>query len=184
MVFKSGKGLWLRKPCKTQPCVPFSTSALGCQSELLGFSAKKETDGWGNVARVREVERRGEWKQNNPYDPLFLFNSGFAEHVPPVWLWAYWTAQAFSFFNVTASTPDGCDERVHSAYKSTPEWSCIHWGFGPKIITHKVKSSCAPIPRTWAFALKCQETTPFVLTLHVGDSLLFSERSRADLKGR
>lgn len=32
------------------------------------------------MARVREVEKRGEWKQNNSHNPSFLFNNAFTEH--------------------------------------------------------------------------------------------------------
>lgn len=79
------------------------------------------------------------------------------------------------FFNITSSPPDGWEEWEHITCKSASEWRCTSLGVQVSKSSHKVKSSCTPIPRTWALDLTGQATASFVFTLHVSCGLLFSD---------
>lgn len=125
---------------------------------------QKEIDREEKVIGVREVERRGKWEQKMP---SFLFHNGFEGHFRSVWPWAYWIAQ--SPLSLTSHPlPQRIEkEWEHITYKSASEWSCTSLGGSVSKSSHKLKSSCTPIPRTWVLNLPGQGTASFFFTLHV-----------------
>lgn len=140
----------------------------------IWFSCKRETDRWEKVARVREVERRGEWKQNNLHYPSFLFNNGFAEHFLTVYLEHSQLLKVFSFCDLTLSPPDDSGEWEHTMCQSACKWSCTSLKVLVPEPSQKGRSS-TPLPHSRAFDLHRPETMSFVFILHLGCGLLFSE---------
>lgn len=147
---------------------------LGPSMWGIWFSCKRETDRWEKLARVREVERRGEWKQNNSHYPSFLFNNLQStsslcdlEHTQLL--------KVFSFCDLTPSPPDDCGEWKHTMCQSACKWSCTSLKVLVPEPSQKSRTGSTPLPHSRAFDIQRSETMSFVFILHLGCGLLFSE---------